>query len=105
MNPSPKNSKKPTQSLVGDLASASKSGTKDPSQKKCPIKKHFVKVKLLYKDDNKPVPAAACKILLGQVEVDGGPLANGQLGTAKDLDAGNYEVTFPDIDSAEWDVG
>ena len=101
MNASPKKDK----NLVGEVANASKSGTKDPSQKKCPLKKHFVKVKLLYKDDNKPVPAAACKILLGATEIDAGPLANGQLGTAKDLDAGNYEVTFPDIDSAEWDVG
>ena len=105
MNASPKTNKKPSQDLVGDVANASKSGAKDPSKKDCPLKKHLVKVKLLYKDDNKPVLAAACKILLGTTEVDSGPLANGLLGTAKVLDAGNYQVTFPDIDSNEWDVG
>jgi hypothetical protein len=93
---------------LGSVAEASKSGATDPSTVSCPLtntKKHLVKVKLVYKDDGKPVQAAACKILKGTTEVDSGPLAAGQLGTAKTLDAGAYEVTFPEIDSAEWDVG
>jgi hypothetical protein len=71
----------------------------------CPLKKHFVKVKLVFKDDQSPVLATAAQILKGKEVVDGGPLGNGELGTATTLDPGSYEVTFPDIDSAEWDVG
>lgn len=92
-------------SLAG-VSSASPSTGSDPSTSSCPKKKkHFVKVKLLFKDDKKPVPAAECKILKGTAVVEGGPLANGDLGTAKTLDAGSYEVTFPEIDANEWDVG
>ena len=94
-----------TTGLVGSVANASQPATADPSTATCPLKKHFVKVKLLYKDDQKPVPAAACKILKGTTEVNSGPLANGQLGTAKVLDGGAYEVSFPEIDAQEWDVG
>ncbi len=101
MNPSPKG-KKPS---LDQVANASKPTPPDPSAANCPLKKHFVKVKLVYKDDGKPVAAAACKILKGTTEVDPGPLAGGQLGTAKTLEGGAYEVTFPDIDSSEWAVG
>ena len=103
MNPFSTKKKVPASALVGSVANASKPSA-DPSAKNCPLKKHFVKVKLTFKDDKKPVPAAACKILLGAAEIDSGPLANGELGTAKTLEAGGYEVTFPEIDSAEWDV-
>ena len=70
----------------------------------CPLKKHFVKVRLVFKDDQKPVPATACQILLGAGVIDAGPLGNGDLGTASVLDPGSYVVAFPDIDSAEWDA-
>ena len=70
----------------------------------CPLKKHFVKVKLVFKDDQKPVPATGCQILLGTAVIEGGPLGNGELGSVTTLDAGSYEVTFPDIDSVEWDA-
>ena len=90
--------------FLSSIFSSTKSKPTTPV-KDCPLKKHFVKVRLEFKDDHTPVPAAACKILKGTEEVEGGPLAAGALGTATVLDPGTYEVTFPEIDSAEWDVG
>jgi len=68
------------------------------------LKKHFVKALLHFKDDDKPVPATAGRILKGSEMVFGGPLGGGFM-EAKDLDPGSYEVTFPDIDAQEWDLG
>jgi hypothetical protein len=100
------NKKKPKAAgtLVGSVADASKP-TPDPAVQNCPGKKHFVKVALTYKDDRKAVVAAACKILKGTAEVDAGPLVNGVLATAKTLQGGSYEVTFPEIDADEWEMG
>ncbi len=97
----------PSSQLLGPVNQATQPtvGTGTPIEP-CPNQqKHFVKVKLLYKDNRQPVPSAACKIHLGSKVVENGPLANGELGTAKVLDAGSYEVSFPEIDANEWDVG
>lgn len=80
----------------------------DPTQtapsgvQNCPLKKHFVKVKLHFKDDDKPVPTTGAEILQGFATVNGGPLAAGEL-EARDLDPGDYTVHFPDIDASEWE--
>ena len=93
----------PPQELLQAVAKSTQPPSSQPGD--CPLKKHFVKVKLEFEDDHTPVLAAACKILKGTEEIEGGPLASGELGTATVLEAGSYEVTFPEIDSAEWKVG
>ncbi len=96
----------PSSQLISPVNQATQPsvGTGKPV-KPCPVKKHFVKVKLVYKDDQTPVLATACNILLGAKTVQKGPLGNGLLGTATVLDPGAYEVNFPDIDANEWEVG
>lgn len=80
----------------------------DPSQtpptgvQSCPLKKHFVKVKLHFKDDDSVVPTTGAQILQDAAVVNGGPLAAGEL-EAKDLDPGSYTIYFPDIDASEWE--
>ncbi|MBS1833704.1 MAG: hypothetical protein JST65_13385 [Acidobacteria bacterium] len=80
----------------------------DPNQtpptgvQSCPLKKHFVKVKLHFKDDDTPVPTTAAQILQDAAVINGGPLATGEL-EARELDGGSYSIYFPDIDEAEWE--
>ncbi len=71
--------------------------------KPCPLKVHWVKATLHFKDDDSIVQATAGKILKGSEEVNAGPLGGGFLEARQLLD-GSYEVTFPDIDEQEWDV-
>ena len=96
----------PASQLIGPVNQAAKPaiGT-NRSAAPCPLKKHFVKVKLVFKDNQKPVLATACNILLGAAVIEGGPLGAGELGTAKTLEPGSYEVTFPEIDADEWGAG
>lgn len=74
----------------------SKAGCKPPP-------KHFVSVRLRYKDDKTDVGAADCVISLGTTQINAGPLAAGKLKSAN-LDAGNYEVSFPNIHPDEWEA-
>ncbi len=89
---------------IGPLNQATSPGQQPPTGvKPCPLKTHWVKALLHFKDDDTPVPATAGKILKGDGEVHAGPLGGGFL-EARDLEPGSYEVTFPDIDAQEWDV-
>ena len=47
---------------------------------------------------------AAKNQLVTTTETSSGPLANGLL-EVKDIEGGSYEVTFPEIDAAEWSPG
>jgi hypothetical protein len=95
---------------VGDgldtLHSTSKADKKPPAcPAKCPAaKKHWVGVKLRYKDDNTNVPAAKCIIHKGGATQNPGPLATGAL-KSTDLDPATYEVSFPEIHADEWSAG
>jgi hypothetical protein len=69
--------------------------------KKPPPPKHFVGVRLRHKDDKSDVLATSCIIHNGAATLNGGPLAVGKL-ESRDIDAGSYEVSFPDIHADEW---
>jgi hypothetical protein len=64
--------------------------------------KHWVAVRLRYKDDKKFVWAADCVISQGATEINAGPLAAGTL-ESTNLDAGSYEVSFTNIHPDEWE--
>jgi hypothetical protein len=93
--------------LWDSLKSLGSSNKTTPNPKaKCTKEKpkHWVGVKLTYKDDGRLVPAADCTIHNGTEVLNGGPLAAGVL-VSRNIEAGSYEVSFPDIDADEWDVG
>ena len=71
--------------------------------KKCDKPKHWVGVRLRYKDDRKDVPAADCIIHNGAATLNPGPLAAGKLQSKKIVSA-NYEVSFPNIHADEWEA-
>lgn len=71
--------------------------------KKCNKPKHWVGVRLRYKDDRKDVPAADCIIHNGAATLNAGPLAAGKLQSKKIVSA-NYEVSFPNIHADEWEA-
>jgi hypothetical protein len=93
----------PKGDLAGVAGAAAEEGPKGgvlPCGKK---PKHWIKVRLSYKDDKSKVKAAKCQIRKGDAVVVPGPLADGLL-DVKSIEAGTYDVTFPEIDAAEWDV-
>ena len=61
----------------------------------------WVKVRLKYKDDNSDVANAKFQLTKGDTVVNPGPLSSGLI-EAKELEDGAYEVSFPEIDGAEW---
>lgn len=96
----PEDQESSSESLQG-LSNASQ--TAPESEQSCARKpRHWVKVRLRYKDDKSDVEAADCLHLSGDT-VNGGPLAAGQLET-RDLEAGSYQASFPEIDASEWEI-
>lgn len=87
-----------------DLAGLSEACSADPPKGVAPCKKkHWIKVRLAWKDDKSKVKAAKCRVTLGDTVVAPGPLADGLL-QVPSLDPGTYDVSFPEIDSSEWDI-
>jgi len=66
--------------------------------------KHWVKINLQFKEkhDDKDVPQTVFSLIKGGQQVRGGGLANGKA-EATDLEGGLYEISFPEIDAAEWE--
>lgn len=78
-------------------------GKKPPgTPHKCEIPKtHWVGVRLRHKDDKTDVVMTACIIHEGSGVLNDGPLI---MGTCEStcIDAGKYEVSFPNIHADEW---
>ena len=88
----------------GDLGGLADACAADSPKGVAPCKKkHWIKVYLSWKDDKSKVKAAKCVISLADKVVAPGPLAKGLLHVPT-IDPGNYDVSFPEIDAAEWDV-
>jgi hypothetical protein len=62
----------------------------------------YVTVRLKFKDDKKDVPNAKFNLMKGDAVADPGPLANGLI-EVKNLEDGSYDISFPEIDAAEWE--
>jgi hypothetical protein len=87
-------------------ATSDRSGTGDgvlPCEKNKTKPKFWLTVQMRFLDDRSPVPAAACRIEKGSVEISSSPLTKGTLELSK-LESGSYTASFPDIDASEWDV-
>ncbi len=94
----------PPGTLAGSVTSASGSGSKTKGGvQPCPLEKHWIKVRLRYKDDKSNVPATPCSLTQGERQVADGPVADGSF-ELKHIPGGMYEVSFPDIDASEWDL-
>jgi hypothetical protein len=83
------------------LGSSNKSTPDAKAKCEKPKPKHWVGVRLKYKDDKTLVPAANCIIHNGGSVLNGGPLAAGIL-ESRDIESAKYEVSFPDIHADEW---
>jgi hypothetical protein len=91
------NDQSASESLEG-LSNAST--TAPPAEQTCQ-QKHWIGLRLRYKDDKTDVGAAECVHLSGG-SVNDGPLGAGKLVTQY-LDPGKYEAELPEIDADEWE--
>ena len=89
------------------LSKVPNAGKSPGAVRSCPLAGvllHTVVVQARWRDSGENVPAVACRIVLGDTVVVPGPLANGTLGQGG-LVGGAYEVTLPEVDADEWDLG